>query len=60
MRRDFILKLCYTLSFTVALLAYPVKNYSSIVSNKYARVEKVEHAVTEAPTETLHGELLFR
>jgi hypothetical protein len=60
MKRNYTLNLCYVLCIVIALLVYPFKNYSAIISKHSKGVEMAEKAVEQPLTETLHSELLFK
>ena len=62
MKRNYTLNLCYALCVIIVLLAYPVKNYSAIVSliNPTNCVKKVEKTVAQQSNEILPGDFLFK
>ena len=60
MKQNYTSNLCYVLCVAVVLLVYPVKNYAAFVSKLSKGVEKVDKAVEQPSTETLHSELLFK
>jgi hypothetical protein len=62
MKRTYTSNLFYLLCVVIVLIVYPIKNSSAIVNltNPAKGIEKVENAVAQQSTETLHSELLFR
>ena len=62
MKRNYTLNLCYALCVIIVLLAYPVKNYSAIVSliNPTDCVTKAEKPVAQQSMEVLPGDFLLK
>ena len=62
MKRNYTLNLCYALCVMIVLLAYPVKNYSAIVTliNPTECVKKLEKPIAQQSTEILPGDFLFK
>ena len=62
MKRNYTLNLCYVLCVVIVLLAYPVKNYSAIVTliNPTDCLKKVEKPVAQEFAGFLPSELLFK
>ena len=62
MKQNCTLNLCYVLCVVIVLLAYPVKNYSAIVTliNPTDCVKQVEKPVAQQSIEILPGDFLFK
>ena len=62
MKRNYTLNLCYVLCVVIVLLAYPVKNYSAIVTliNPTDCVKRVEKPGAQEAFEVLPGDFLFK
>ena len=62
MKRNYTLNLFYVLCVVVVLLAYPVKNYSAIVTliNPTECVKKVEKPVAQQSIEISPIDFLFK
>ena len=62
MKRNSTLNFYYVLCVVIVLLAYPIKNYSAIVTSAETckTTEKSEKVVVQQSTETINSELLFK